>query len=64
MTAPLAFLFDAGQRGGKLVAAVAAQGTERVAGQAFAVHAHEHGIGAALFGHVALDDGDIMGIGR
>ena len=26
------------------------------------MHAHEHGIGAALFGHVALDDGD-MGIG-
>ena len=26
------------------------------------MYAHEHGIGAALFGHVALDDGD-MGIG-
>ena len=30
-----AFLFDAGQRGGKLVAAVAAQGTEHISSKAF-----------------------------
>lgn len=59
MTAPR--LFDVGQRGGRLVAAVAAQGAERVAGQAFAVYAHEHGIGVAP-DTSPLDDGD-MGIG-
>ena len=41
----------------QLLAAVAAQGVEHVAGEALGVHPHQH---VLLAGHVALDQGQVL----
>ena len=54
---PLIHFADHAQGRFELVAAVAAQRADHVAGQAFRVDAHRHIFGV---GHVAADDGDVF----
>ena len=54
---PLSLALDHRKGGGELLAAVAAQRVEDVAGEALGVHAHEH---VGLPGDVALDERDVV----
>ena len=54
---PASFIFDLSHGGGKLLATVAAQRAEGIAGETFGVYAAEHVLSVA---DLALDEGDVM----